>query len=340
MRRRWHMSDKVNYKRTAAVWEHSKASGSTLLLLLAIARHADDNGAAWPGHATLARHLRETKRSVIKQIQSAEELGELVVFRRPGKNNVYILDVGLTDEQRKTAHNRLLLKFPDLPQVVNQRSPVPVNQSSLVVDGAPDQDGGELVNQRSPGSEPAFTSTSEPEFTRKIIRRDQEEQDSPPADADAPAPETQQYSETTVDPPRPLSDQQRMFEAICEAWGYEPSAVTDTLRGLIGKVAKELVKVKADPGDMHSLKGYLDQRARQKQWSDYTVASMSKYWTDFLDDRARGYKPAKHPPMTLRERMFKAKMFRQLASEGKQQEALALDYWTVKRAMKEAGADS
>lgn len=330
------MADKVNYRMTAAVWAHSRAKGGILLLLLAIAKHADDNGAAWPGNSTLAQHLRETKRAVIKQIQAAECMGELIVYRRRGRNNGYIVNVGITDDQRADALARLLQKFPDLAEVVNQCSPVPVNQRSPVKDKKSPARCDEVVNQRSLGSEPAFTGTGEPAFTRKIIRREQEEQRSPSADADAPAPTPGEME----DEARPLSAQQLMFDAICRAWGYTPSDVTDTLRGLIGKVGKELLKAHATPEDMPSLKGYLEHRARQDQWSTFTIAAMSKYWADFVAARANGYKPAKHPPYSYPELRFKARLQRRLLEEGKVDEARFLDYPTVLREMKKAGLTS
>jgi len=40
------------------VWDHSAASGSFLLMLLAIADFADDDGNAYPSVPTLARKCR------------------------------------------------------------------------------------------------------------------------------------------------------------------------------------------------------------------------------------------------------------------------------------------
>ena len=44
------------------VWEHSDQKGTSLLLLLAIADHANDDGICWPSVARLAHKARTTKR--------------------------------------------------------------------------------------------------------------------------------------------------------------------------------------------------------------------------------------------------------------------------------------
>ncbi len=74
------------------VWKYSKQKGSGLLLLLAIADVARDNGVAWPGIRGLARKTRVSKRTVIRLIQKAEQAGELQV-RRFTRGNTYWLSV-------------------------------------------------------------------------------------------------------------------------------------------------------------------------------------------------------------------------------------------------------
>ncbi len=59
------------------VWKHSRAKGSALLLLLAIADHADDAGVAYPSVTTLATKIRMTRRNAGKLIAALEAMGEL-----------------------------------------------------------------------------------------------------------------------------------------------------------------------------------------------------------------------------------------------------------------------
>lgn len=66
------------------VWENSKSKGSQLLLLLAIADHADEHGIAWPGITTLAEKIRMSERQVKRLRQNLVESGELVILREGG----------------------------------------------------------------------------------------------------------------------------------------------------------------------------------------------------------------------------------------------------------------
>lgn len=84
-----------------------------------------------------------------------------------------------------------------------------------------------------------------------------------------------------ADLPKPLTPQQRMFEAVCRAWGYNLAALTDTRSTEIGRVAKELVKTNATPEDMAAFKAWLDHKAESEGWKSHTVFLMSKYWPDY-----------------------------------------------------------
>lgn len=67
------------------VWEHSSAAGGDLLVLLAIADHASDDGThAFPTVDTLAGKCRMSARSVQRAIGRLAELGELRVERNAG----------------------------------------------------------------------------------------------------------------------------------------------------------------------------------------------------------------------------------------------------------------
>lgn len=64
-----------------AVWKHSKAEGRARLVLLAIADHQGEIG-AWPSIERLAEMTNASVRSVQRDIQILEALGELQVERR------------------------------------------------------------------------------------------------------------------------------------------------------------------------------------------------------------------------------------------------------------------
>ena len=92
-----------------AVWRHSKATGRTKLILLAIADHQGEQG-AWPSISTLAKMTNSSERSVKRDIQDLQAMGELKVEVQKApmsgkyKTNLYWVtlpdidyDLGVTD---------------------------------------------------------------------------------------------------------------------------------------------------------------------------------------------------------------------------------------------------
>ena len=61
-----------------AVWQHSKSDGRARLVLLAIADHQGEIG-AWPSISTLAKMVNSSERSVQRDIQHLQSIGELKV---------------------------------------------------------------------------------------------------------------------------------------------------------------------------------------------------------------------------------------------------------------------
>ncbi len=83
------------------VWDHSTQKGSALLLLLALADHAADDGFCWPGIERLAKRVRMSSRSVMRKIQDLENSKEIAVVRQLGQHNWYVVSVGMTDDEVK-----------------------------------------------------------------------------------------------------------------------------------------------------------------------------------------------------------------------------------------------
>lgn len=86
----------MSIKVMTRVWENSKNKGSGLLLLLAIADHAHDDGAgAWPSIKTLAAKTRMSERNVQYLIRSVEKTGELKILTGEGPHgcNAYAIDL-------------------------------------------------------------------------------------------------------------------------------------------------------------------------------------------------------------------------------------------------------
>ena len=81
------------------LWRNSTAKGSELLLLLAIADWADDNGKAWPSVDTLSQKTRLSKRqtqSIVRQLE-ADKL--LITHPNQGPNGVNIYQIIMGGEK-------------------------------------------------------------------------------------------------------------------------------------------------------------------------------------------------------------------------------------------------
>jgi Helix-turn-helix domain len=81
------------------VWKHSTASGTRLLVLLAMADRARrEDGLCWPSVATVAKQARVNARSVQYHLQSLVKAGELRIVRAGGHGaadtTVYQIQVG------------------------------------------------------------------------------------------------------------------------------------------------------------------------------------------------------------------------------------------------------
>lgn len=84
----------MSIKVMTQVWATSRMKGSALLLLLAIADHAhDDGGGAYPSVATLADKTRMKERQTRELIAVLERSGELEVERNAGPHGVNLYRV-------------------------------------------------------------------------------------------------------------------------------------------------------------------------------------------------------------------------------------------------------
>lgn len=75
------------------VWEHSKQKGAALLLLLAIADFASDEGTAWPSVTTLAEKIRMDGRYVQRLLAKMVEDGELKIEVNAGRHGCNLFTV-------------------------------------------------------------------------------------------------------------------------------------------------------------------------------------------------------------------------------------------------------
>lgn len=135
----------MSVRTMARVWESSKHSGANLLLLLAIADFADDNGRAYPSISTLASKCRTKPRYTMKLLDSLTTSGELKILKgqgpmgRGGRTNLYhIIFESFSSKGGEVVNGNALVT-----------SGAAVNPDALVNHGA-------LVNPGAGSSEPGF----------------------------------------------------------------------------------------------------------------------------------------------------------------------------------------
>jgi len=90
----------MSIREMSRVWADSKQKGSALLLLLAIADNANDDGICWPSTKTLSHKTRMTERNVLRLIDVLSDAKEVYAWRRRNKGNVYVVLSGCDDAER------------------------------------------------------------------------------------------------------------------------------------------------------------------------------------------------------------------------------------------------
>ena len=88
------------------VWKYSKAESTQLLVLLALADQANDDGECWPSVKTIAARCRLKGRAVQENIRLAEQSGELVIRYQEGPHgtNIYQFPSFSPDAPSRTLH--------------------------------------------------------------------------------------------------------------------------------------------------------------------------------------------------------------------------------------------
>jgi Helix-turn-helix domain len=118
-----------------AVWRYSRQKGGKLLVLLAIADYAHDDGTgAFPSVPTIARKARMTERSVQRCLRSLERDGELRIREGAGPNgvNMYVVTVGdkISPGDKKTPGDGMSHGDASVTGGVTPRSPGGVTPTS------------------------------------------------------------------------------------------------------------------------------------------------------------------------------------------------------------------
>jgi len=97
----------MSIKVMTRVWEESKHKGSELLLLLAIADNARDDGHAWPGLSVLSGKTRLSRQTLSKKLENLVESGELYIHAQKGFVHHYAVLVGLSPEEKAAVIDKI-----------------------------------------------------------------------------------------------------------------------------------------------------------------------------------------------------------------------------------------
>ena len=134
----------MSIKLMALVWEHSPYSGAKLLIHLALADHADDEGYCYPGYTFLARKTRVSRRFAIDAVSEMEKDGYIIKNVRGH----------YTEGKSRQASN--LYRVVNPTSLVNQ-TPQVVNPTSLLVvnHGSPDPSLNHHINHQKGEGKPS-----------------------------------------------------------------------------------------------------------------------------------------------------------------------------------------
>ncbi len=92
----------MSIREMSRVWNDSEEKGNNLLLLLAIADNANDDGYCFPGVSYLAKKTRQSKRTVVRMLSALEESGEIAIIRKRSRGNHYMVLSGCNELVRQT----------------------------------------------------------------------------------------------------------------------------------------------------------------------------------------------------------------------------------------------
>lgn len=93
----------MSNKRLTEVWEKSTHKSTHLLALLSLADRADDDGHCWPSQKDTASRARSTRSYINQVMEDLEVSGEIYALHRPGTTHRYLVIVGMTDDEIRSA---------------------------------------------------------------------------------------------------------------------------------------------------------------------------------------------------------------------------------------------
>ena len=162
------------------VWDKSGACESSLLVLLALADRANEDGVAWPGLATVSQCARINERHTRRILRRLEETGEIYVASGAGRTHtsMYLVCVGLNADE--------------IAGILVRRFEMPVSEAVSTAQGIVEKGG---LQVQKGACAPPFT---EDEKTEKGAYRDEKGACRPPDPIDPSDPSDQYATRATA----------------------------------------------------------------------------------------------------------------------------------------------
>ncbi len=227
------------------VWEASHQTGGALLVLLAIADFADDEGLAYPSISTLARKARLSDRQVQRVIADLVAARELTVQPGCGRqgSHLFHVTVGVTPHDRATPRHSVT---PD-----NMTPRQNVTGDNLSPSGRHRRREG-VTPASSAGVTPASPKPSFPEPSRTVSPLPPSTSSAQPQqqgelDGEGTAPHTDRAQPPPLAAPTPPATQ--LIEALYRGLSVELDQLTPAIRARELVIAEQLVRVGATPAE-------------------------------------------------------------------------------------------
>lgn len=249
----------MSIKVMSYVWDNSKAKGSELLLLLAIADHSADDGYCWPTIDTLAHKTRLNKRSVMRLVQSLEDLGELYVVRS-NRNNRYVVVMGKLQEDVDR-----ILELRNEAAIGDKLSPDKMSRDTGVT-SIGDMD---------------VTSIGDTGVTLIINEPSCNRQEENPTDSDNTKPARKKPTANGIGP---------WFQALAAACSIDLNAATGRQKGMLKDSAMVMRDdVKTTPDQIAAFRQWWDTTDwRGKTGQAPTISQLREKWGEFAASDATG----------------------------------------------------
>lgn len=231
------------------VWEESTAKGSELLLLLALADNAADDGYCWPKIETLARKIRMSERAVMRITKTLESSGDVVVIRG-NRNNRYILVMGR--------------KLDAINTVLKHRKEKPIGDTAMSRDNL----------SRDTG----VTSTGDMGVTRQVTQLCHPNRQEPSMNR-------QLFAASAAEPVESQGIG-AWFQAVVTVCSIDLDLATGRQKGMVKQAAETLRKSGVTPEQVALFRKWWDSTWRGKQGQAPTVAQLREHWGEFKDTGA------------------------------------------------------